>query len=105
MVYTHVTCSQVLQRTRADGSALIRVEQVVDGVVAFENEADAQRYRELLVADGADEVCVWGVGTAHASHAVLQMQCLQQTPTLCTHAVCVLSMSTTSFRHPLCRLH
>ncbi len=49
---------QVLKRTRADGSPLIRVEQVVDGVVAFENEGDAQRYQELLVADGADEVSV-----------------------------------------------
>lgn len=46
----------MLKRTRADGSALIRVEQVVDGIVTFESEGDAQRYRELLLADGMEEV-------------------------------------------------
>lgn len=54
---------QVLRRKRPDGSPLIRVEALVDGVVAFDDEADAARYAALLEADGSGTVrTVWGGG-------------------------------------------
>ena len=43
---------QVLGRRRADGSSLIRVEEMRDGIVAFEVEADAHRYASMLEAEG-----------------------------------------------------
>jgi hypothetical protein len=51
-----VVLLQVLKRTRDGGSALIRVEQLVDGFVAFVDESDAHRYKSLLEADGMEEV-------------------------------------------------
>jgi hypothetical protein len=48
--------SRVLGRRAADGSPLIRCSQMRDGVVAFEDEADAERYGQMLEADGAAEV-------------------------------------------------
>jgi hypothetical protein len=46
-------CAQVLGRRRADGSSLIRCSELLDGAVAFEDEADAERYGQLLEAEGA----------------------------------------------------
>lgn len=48
----------VLRRRAADGSPLIRCSEMKDGVVAFEDEADAERYGELLEADGSAQVSV-----------------------------------------------
>lgn len=45
---------QVLGRRRADGSSLIKVEQIKDGIVAFEDEADAHRYASMLEAEGCE---------------------------------------------------
>lgn len=47
---------QILGRRRADGSSLIRCEELKDGIVAFEDDADAHRFASLLEADGT-EVC------------------------------------------------
>jgi len=43
---------QVLGRRQADGSSLIRVEAMRDGIVAFEDEADSHRYAAMLEAEG-----------------------------------------------------
>lgn len=43
-------------RRRPDGTPLIRYGDVVDGVVAFESEDEAQRFGELVEAEGAAEV-------------------------------------------------
>ncbi|EFN60161.1 expressed protein [Chlorella variabilis] len=48
--------SRVLRRRAADGSPLIRCSEMRDGVVAFEDEADAERYGQLLEAEGLAEV-------------------------------------------------
>lgn len=49
----------MLGRTRADGSPLVRVERLMDGVVAFEEEGDAARFADALEADGHGAVrCV-----------------------------------------------
>lgn len=48
--------SMVLNKRAADGSALIRCSEMRDGVVAFEDAADAERYGQLLEAEGAPEV-------------------------------------------------
>lgn len=47
---------QVLGRRRADGSSLISVSEMCDGIVTFEDEGDAQRYGALLEAEGHLEV-------------------------------------------------
>lgn len=47
---------QVLGRRRADGSSLISVSEMRDGIITFESEADAQRYGALLEAEGHLEV-------------------------------------------------
>lgn len=47
-------CKQVLGRRRADGSSLIRVEEMKDGILAFEDEADAHRYGAMLEAEGVE---------------------------------------------------
>ena len=49
---------QVLGRRRLDGSTLIRVEEMQDGVVAFEDEDDAQTFATLLEADSASDVAI-----------------------------------------------
>lgn len=41
-------------RRRADGSSLIRVEEIKDGIIAFEDEADAHRYAAMLEAEGTE---------------------------------------------------
>jgi len=43
---------QVLGKRQADGDSLMRVEALRDGIVAFEDEADSQRYASLLEAEG-----------------------------------------------------
>lgn len=48
--------SRVLRRRAADGGPLIRCSEMKDGVVAFEDEADAERYGQLLEADGTAQV-------------------------------------------------
>lgn len=48
--------SMVLKKRSADGSALISCSEMKDGVVAFEDEADAERYRQQLEAEGSEEV-------------------------------------------------
>ena len=45
---------QVLGRWLPDGSSVIRVEELRDGIVAFEEEADAHRFASLLEADGTE---------------------------------------------------
>lgn len=50
--------SRVLRRRGADGGPLIRCSEMKDGVVAFEDEADAERYGQLLEADGAAQVSI-----------------------------------------------
>lgn len=47
---------QVLGRRRSDGSSLISVSEMRDGIITFEDEADAQRYGALLEAEGHLEV-------------------------------------------------
>jgi hypothetical protein len=56
--------SWVLGRRAADGSPLIRCSEMRDGVVAFEDEADAERYGQMLEAEGAAEVGGWAGGQA-----------------------------------------
>ena len=46
---------QVLKRRRADGSSLIKVDQLRDGVVLFEDAADAERYSNYLEADTTNQ--------------------------------------------------
>ena len=45
---------QVLGKRRSDGSALISVSEMRDGIVTFEDEADAARFASLLSAQEAD---------------------------------------------------
>lgn len=47
---------RVLGRERPGGGPLISCGEVVDGVVAFEEEGDAERYGALLEAEGRPEV-------------------------------------------------
>lgn len=47
---------QVLKRRRKDGSSLIKVDQLRDGVVLFEDAADAERYSNYLEADNSSQV-------------------------------------------------
>lgn len=47
---------QVLKRRRKDGSSLIKVDQLRDGVVLFEDVADAERYSNYLEADNSSQV-------------------------------------------------
>ncbi|KAL3144957.1 hypothetical protein ABBQ32_003463 [Trebouxia sp. C0010 RCD-2024] len=50
--------SKVLKRRRKDGSALIKVDQLRDGVVLFEDVADAERYSNYLEADNSSQVMI-----------------------------------------------
>ena len=49
---------QVLKRRRADGSPLIQVDQLRDGVVLFEDVADAERYSNYMEAESNAQVSV-----------------------------------------------
>lgn len=49
-------CMQVLGKKRADGSPLLSVSELRDGIVTFEDMDDAERYGNLLEADGSTEV-------------------------------------------------
>ena len=48
--------SQVLGKKRPDGSALLSVSELRDGIVTFEDPDDAERYGNLLEAEGRLEV-------------------------------------------------
>ncbi|KAL4437392.1 hypothetical protein ABPG75_004531 [Micractinium tetrahymenae] len=50
--------SRVLRRRAPDGGPLIRCSEMKDGVVAFEDEADAERYGQMLEADGDAQVSI-----------------------------------------------
>ncbi|PSC68534.1 hypothetical protein C2E20_7868 [Micractinium conductrix] len=50
--------SRVLRRRAPDALPLIRCSEMRDGVVAFEDEADAERYGQMLEADGMAEVSI-----------------------------------------------
>ncbi|BDA45986.1 hypothetical protein COCOBI_08-0780 [Coccomyxa sp. Obi] len=50
--------SKVLGRRRADGSSVISVSEMRDGIVTFESEGDAQMFSAMLEADGHLEVAV-----------------------------------------------
>ena len=52
---------QVLKRRRKDGSSLIKVDQLRDGVVLFEDAADAERYSNYLEADNSSQVSLCGL--------------------------------------------
>lgn len=54
MLLSHMV--QVLKRRRKDGSPLIKVDQLRDGVVLFEDVADAERYSNYLEADNSSQV-------------------------------------------------
>ena len=47
---------QVLGKKRADGSPLLSVSELQDGIVTFEDMDDAERYGNLLEADASTEV-------------------------------------------------
>lgn len=47
---------QVMKRRQPDGAALIRVNSIADGVLAFEDERAADEFGEMLKADGHPEV-------------------------------------------------
>lgn len=47
----------MLGKRRADGSPLLSVSELRDGIVTFEDGDDAERYGNLLEADGHMEVC------------------------------------------------
>jgi hypothetical protein len=49
-------CMQVLGKNWADGSPLLSVSELRDGIVTFEDMDDAERYGNLLEADGSTEV-------------------------------------------------
>ena len=60
---------QVLKRTRADGSHLIAVSEMLDGVVVFQDERSADAFGEMLEADGHT-----GIGCAQCnSHELFRM--------------------------------
>ncbi|CAL5227825.1 g10853 [Coccomyxa viridis] len=50
--------SRVLGKKRPDGSALLSVSELRDGIVTFEDPDDAERYGNLLEAEGRLEVLV-----------------------------------------------
>ncbi len=47
---------QVLKRRRADGSPVIKVDQLRDGIVLFEDVAEAERYSSYMEADTSSQV-------------------------------------------------
>ena len=47
---------QVLGRRQADGSPIVKVEQLRDGVVLFEDLADAEQYSTYLEANQNKQV-------------------------------------------------
>ena len=49
---------QVLGKRRADGSPLLSVSELRDGIVTFEDGDDAERYGNFLEADSHMEVCI-----------------------------------------------
>ena len=46
----------MLKRRRADGSSIIKVDQLRDGIVLFEDVADAEQYSSYMEADTSAEV-------------------------------------------------
>jgi hypothetical protein len=50
--------AKVLKRRRPDGRSIISVGELRDGIVMFEDEGDAERYGNLLEADGHAEVMI-----------------------------------------------
>lgn len=50
--------SKVLKRRRADGSPLIQVDQLRDGIVLFEDVADAERYSNYMEAESNAQVLI-----------------------------------------------
>lgn len=55
----HLACVMQLLggRKRPDGGPVLQIEELRDGIVAFEDESDAERYRALLQAEGSVQVC------------------------------------------------
>lgn len=50
--------TRLLGRRRKDGAPLIRCGEMVDGVIAFEDDADAERYGHMLEQGSGGEVRV-----------------------------------------------
>ena len=48
----------MLKRRRADGSPIIKVDQLRDGIVLFEDVADAEQYSSYMEADTSAQVRV-----------------------------------------------
>ena len=46
----------MLKRRRPDGSPIIQVDQLKDGLVLFEDVADAERYSNYMEADSTSQV-------------------------------------------------
>ncbi len=46
----------MLKRRRADGSPIIKVDQLRDGIVLFEDVADAEQYSSYMEADTSAQV-------------------------------------------------
>ena len=72
----------MLGRRRADGSSLIRVEELRDGIVAFEDEADAHRYASMLEADGSEvrhsgKALMCFFPTRHTSLVTARVMCVE----------------------------
>jgi ribosome-binding factor A len=63
--------SKMLGRRRPDGSAVIRFEQLVDGVPMFEDAADAECFADFLQADTSSQVSLAQVD-AHSMFRELQ---------------------------------
>ena len=61
---------QVLKRRRQDGSSLIKVDQLRDGVVLFEDVADAERYSNYLEADNSSQVNLGRIRASQPANTV-----------------------------------
>lgn len=77
---------QVLKRRQKDGSSLIKVDQLRDGVVLFEDVADAERYSNYLEADNSSQV---SCSTQISMQAYVFQYALMSMPRLSTCSVCV----------------
>ena len=68
---TEEELSRVLRRRAPDGSPLISCSEMKDGVVAFEDEADAERFGQMLEADSVvvGEVGAAPLGVPRCQHA------------------------------------
>ena len=75
---------QVLKRRRPDGGALIRVNRVVDGVLAFQDERAVEEYAEMLEADGQQGVALARCDSHHLFRMVGDASAMV---VLCTAAV------------------